>query len=217
MSGFKLLSFFAITDEQAMHRVQMHDDAEAFTQLVSRWRTPIERLCTRMLGDSHRGEDLAQETFSKIYTRRKDYRGVAKFSTFLWRVAVNSCYDELRRLKRRPESPLDGGDDDFVHDRFQSDEPTPDEAVQNDEQAANVRNALQTLPELYRSVLILRHYENLKFREIASVLEIPEGTVKSRMAEGLDLLGKALKRKNKQEFKICKTTTNQSIRETILI
>ena len=78
MSGFKLLSFFAITDEEAMHRVRLHDDAEAFTQLVSRWRAPIERLCTRMLGDSHRGEDLAQETFSKIYTRRKDYRDVSQ-------------------------------------------------------------------------------------------------------------------------------------------
>jgi RNA polymerase sigma-70 factor (ECF subfamily) len=172
-----------------------------------------------MMGDIHRGEDLAQETFSKLYRRRKTYRGTGKFSTFLWQVAVNGCYDELRKLKCRPESSLEGisDPDGDGQERFQSEETRPDEAAETEERAERVRNALQAIPDIYRSVLILRHYENLKFREIADVLEIPEGTVKSRMAEGLDLLSKALRQREKSEFKLCKNLTNRHLRETNLI
>src|SRR6185503_19756859 len=61
------------TDEQAMWRVKMDDDAEAFADLVARWEKPIQRLCSRMLGDIHRGEDLTQETFARVFARRKNY------------------------------------------------------------------------------------------------------------------------------------------------
>src|SRR5690242_378747 len=100
-------SLFSTTDEQAMWRVQMHDDAHAFAQLVGRWEKPIQRLCTRMLGDEHRGEDLAQDTFARLFAKRKEYQPTGRFSTFLWRMALNLCYDELRRIKRRPEALLD--------------------------------------------------------------------------------------------------------------
>src|ERR1051325_1904955 len=103
-----LRSLFAISDEQAMWRVQSHDDDGAFAQLVRRWEGPIQRLCTRMTGDPHRGEDLAQETFTRVFAKRKDYQPSGKFSTWLWRIALNLCYDELRRRRRREESSLDG-------------------------------------------------------------------------------------------------------------
>ena len=103
----KLFSIFSIADEQAMWRVQMEDDPEAFALLVKRWQGPIQNLCTRMLGDAHRGEDLAQEAFAKVFARRKDYVPSSKFSTFLWRVALNLCYDELRRRNRRRETSFE--------------------------------------------------------------------------------------------------------------
>ena len=95
---------FCTTDEQAMLRVQAHDDHGAFAQLVSRWEEPIRRLCTRMVGDAHKGEDLKQEAFARLFAKRKLYQPTARFSTFLWRIALNACYDELRRVKRRAES-----------------------------------------------------------------------------------------------------------------
>src|SRR5436190_9182838 len=95
------------TDEQAMWRVKMDDDAEAFADLVARWEKPIQRLCARMLGDIHRGEDLTQEAFARVFARRKNYEPIGKFSTFLWRVALNLCYDELRKINRRGEFSLD--------------------------------------------------------------------------------------------------------------
>ena len=187
----KLFSIFSISDEQAMWRVQMQDDAEAFAILVERWEGPIQNLCTRMLGDSHRGEDLAQEAFAKVFARRKEYEPRGKFSTFLWRVALNLCYDELRRRERRRETSLDI-ELDNEDEAYATDEPTPDTSLARAETAERVRDALMRISETYRSVLILRHYEDSKFREIAEVLGIPEGTVKSRMAEGLSQLARLL-------------------------
>lgn len=203
MSLLNLTNLFTPTasDEQMMWRVRSHDDPDAFAQLVAKWQAPIHRLCVRMIGDQHRGEDLSQEAFARLYSHRKDYQPAARFSTYLWRVTMNLCYDELRRLKRRPETPLEitrsgvNSDDTFSYlDGQPAAELAPDAALQSHEQAELVRDALQRLPEHYRSVVVLRHYENLKFREIADVLEIPEGTVKSRMAEGLDQLQQILTR-----------------------
>src|SRR5262245_27083821 len=169
-----LFTLFAITDEQAMWRVQMQDDAQAFAQLVSRWEQPIQRLCTRMLDDQHRAEDLTQEAFARVFAKRKEYQPNGKFSTFLWRIALNLCYDELRRLKRRQETSfnLDGGDNILGLEMLTAGEPSPAERLQEEEQGCLVRQALGQLAEPYRSVIVLRHYENLKFREIADVLEI---------------------------------------------
>jgi RNA polymerase sigma-70 factor (ECF subfamily) len=204
MSLIDLTSFFAASDEQIMGRVRSHDDADGYGRLVTKWQPAIQRLCVRMLGDAHRGEDLAQEAFVRLYAKRHEYQPTARFSTYLWRVALNLCYDELRRLKRRSETSLDTegmrGEEGFsILDTQASLEPGPDEELAQSEQAALVRDALQKLPEHYRSVVVLRHYENLKFREIADVLEIPEGTVKSRMAEGLSILEEILTRALRSE------------------
>ena len=212
-----LSAIFGLTDEQAMWRVQMHDDTEAFAHLLGRWEQPIKRLCCRMLGDSHKADDITQEAFARIYTRRKDYQQGGKFSTFLWRVAVNLCLDEIRRIKRRHELSLDQGrdsDSGAEHGWCEpgSPDPTPDASLAAQEQAEWVRQAVQQLPEHYRSVVILRHFENLKFREIAEVLEVPEGTVKSRMSEALTLLNQFMKKALKQGARSPGANTNSAKR-----
>lgn len=176
-----------------MWRVQMQDDAEAFAELMRRWERPIQNLCTRMTGDEHRAEDLAQEAFLRVYARRKEYQPSSKFSTYLWRVALNLCYDELRKLKRRRESSFDQVESIEVLEELQETAPGSSTQMEAEERAAEIRDALQQLAEPYRAVVVLRHYEDLKFREIAEVLAIPEGTVKSRMAEAMSQLSKILK------------------------
>jgi RNA polymerase sigma-70 factor (ECF subfamily) len=190
---FSWPTLFASSDEQAMWRVRTDDDAEAFAGLVERWQRPIRGLCTRMTGDAHRGEDLAQETFARLFSRRKNYEPTGKFSTFLWRMALNLCYDELRRCKRRGELPLESPNDDGSGGFDpEADEPGPDVRLVESERAAAVRQALLQIGEPYRVVVVLRHYEGLKFREIGDVLGIPEGTVKSRMSEALTQLSQLL-------------------------
>lgn len=183
---------FKTTDEQAMWRVQQHDDHAAFTRLVAHWEQPIRRLCTRMLGDAHRAEDLTQEAFVRVFAHRRDFDVSGRFSTWLWRIAVNLCHDELRRRMRRPERALVDEEGD-ASSELAALELGPDESMARAEKFGEVRNALQHLGEPYRTVVVLRHYENLKFCEIAEVLGVPEGTVKSRMAEGLSRLARRLR------------------------
>ncbi len=186
----RLAKLFVLTDEQAMWRVQSEADSRAFGLLVHRWQARIRALCFRMTGDAFTADDLAQETFMRVYQRRASYRSGLRFSTWLWQIALNLCYDELRRVQRRQEESLD--DEATPAEKLLElealDAPTPCARLQQAEEAGLVRAALMRMPEIYRTVLVLRHYENLKRREIAEVLEIPEGTVNSRMAEALTRL-----------------------------
>lgn len=179
--------------------VKNQDDEHQFARLMKRWDEPIRRLCTRMTGDEHRGEDLKQDTFLRLFQKRKDYQPTGRFSTFLWRIALNLCYDELRRQQRRREFSRDADSEDseggFPEDAAEG--PAPDMRAAQTEEGELVRQALLKLPEIYRSVLVLRHYEGLKLGKIAEILEIPEGTVNSRMAEALGRLSRLLEPKLK--------------------
>lgn len=187
-----LNTLFTLSDEQAMWRVQQHADEDAFAQLVRRWEGPIRNLCVRMTGDLHKGEDLTQEAFVRVFEKRSQYQPDAKFSTWLWRIALNLCYDEQRRVKRRSETAMENAEGETVVELV-ADDDSPVEQAEAGERAEMVRRALLRLPETYRTVLVLRHYEGLKFREIADVLDVPEGTVKSRMVEALGQMERLLK------------------------
>jgi RNA polymerase sigma-70 factor, ECF subfamily len=185
----------ARTDEESMCRVKAQDDHQEFARLVKRWEGPIRRLCTRMTGDPHRGEDLKQEVFLRVFERRKDYQPTGRFSTYLWRIALNLCRDELRRRERRKEfvglTEGDGTNEEAAGQAV-AETPGPDLRAVQVEEGEMVRRAILQLPEIYRSVLVLRHYEGLKLAKIAEVLEVPEGTVNSRMAEALSRLSRIL-------------------------
>ena len=196
--GRLLTALFAASDEQLMWRAKLDDDASAFARLVARWEKPIQRLCFRMTGDMHRAEDLTQTAFTRVFTRRAGWEPTGKFSTFLWRVALNLCHDELRRQQRRGEFSLEALEeaDGAGESGFATDEPAPDAQAEVQERGELVRRALAELSAHYREVVVLRHYEGLKFREIGDVLGIPEGTVKSRMAGALGQLNRLLKHVN---------------------
>lgn len=185
------------SDEEAMRRVQATADPAAFARLVERWETPIRRLCVRMSGDEHRGEDLAQEAFARVFANRQRFELGRRFSTWLWRIALNLCYEEARRTGRRHEHTAQPSEDDpppsMRVTQNEDDDSGPHGRAVRAEHVALVRTALQRLPESHRAVVVLREYENLKFREIAEVLDVPEGTVKWRMAEAMNQLGEQLK------------------------
>ena len=207
--GRLLTSLFAASDEQLMWRVKLDDDESAFARLVARWEQPIQRLCVRMTGDAHRAEDLTQTAFTRVFTRRAEWEPTGKFSTFLWRVALNLCHDELRRLQRRGEFSLDALEDadGAGSERFAVDDASPDAQAEAQERGELVRRALAELPAHYREVVVLRHYEGLKFREIGEVLGIPDGTVKTRLTRALDQLNRLLKHVNEDQVCNRKTQT----------
>jgi len=188
-----LSGLFSISDEQAMWRVQTECDHQAFALLMERWHDRIYGLCARMLSNTHTAEDMAQEVFTRIFEKRKDYDPERKFATWLWRIAVNRCYDELRRLQRRQEFTLEPDEDGhaLIPDQL-IETVSPDQQAVAQEDADVIRAALAQLPDIYKAVVVLRHYQGLKLREIAEVLDVPEGTVNSRMAEALSQLSRLL-------------------------
>ncbi len=208
-------ALFEASDEQLMWRVKLADDGQAFATLVARWQRPIQSLCARMTGDLHQAQDLTQAAFARIYAHRANWEPAAKFSSFLWRVALNLCHDEFRRSERRSECSLEALQQDTPGgvEFAASEEATPDAQAEGSERAEFVRRAVQQLSPLYREVIALRHYQGLKFHEIAEVLRIPAGTVKSRMAEALTQLNRLLKHLN--EDSSCKQ--NNQARELLAL
>ncbi len=181
------IAVLAGTDADAarMLRVANQGCPEAFAQLIGEWRPRIERYCYRLCGNLADAEDLTQEIFQKLYRTRERYRPQAKFSTFLWQIATNHCRDFARAQRRRVAAAAQ-------HQDWVESLPQEHTTAGAFELRESVQQAVWRLPEPYRAVLVLRHYEDLKFSEIAELLHVPRGTVASRMAKALRLVEREL-------------------------
>ena len=184
-------SFEGVADEAVMDAVRRAGDGDALAELMRRWHAPLRDLCLRMTGRGHLGDELAQEAFVRVFLNRERFEPTRRFSTWIWRIALNLCHDTHRREIRRAEDPLPEPGEPGVHPA--SLETAPDLHLVDSERADQVRLALAALSDAHRTVLVLREYEGLKIREIAEVLAVPEGTVKSRLAEALTQLGARLR------------------------
>lgn len=158
-------------------------DARAFEELVRRHETRIYNLCLRMVGRPEDARDATQDTFLSVLRRAGSFRGQAAFSTWLHRIAVNSCYDLLRKRQRSPL--LD------AEPTTEPGPPSPDPAEAT-AAALDVRVALLKVPAEFRAVLVLHDVQDMAYEDIAAALEVPVGTVKSRLHRGRVALGAAL-------------------------
>jgi RNA polymerase sigma-70 factor (ECF subfamily) len=175
------------SDERLVRRFQ-EGSADAFEVLVQRHGTRVYNLCFRILGDPEEAADASQDTFLAALRKLNTFRGDSAFTTWLHRVAVNACYDSLRRKRRRPLLQIVRDEDD---DRPEPSLPSPDHADQV-VFSVDVGRALMEVPEEFRVVLVLADVRDLPYDEIARMLEIPVGTVKSRVFRGRAALGRAL-------------------------
>ena len=167
----------------------------SFDTLVKRWEKRLLNYCYRMMNDITLAEDLRQEVFLRIYRSAKTYRPTAQFSTWMYRIATNLCLDTLAKQQRRKETPI-AAYLELEPERLIDPSDTPDVIVMKQETENRVRLALAHLPEDQRVVVTLRHYNDMKFHEIAAIVERPVSTVKSRMAAGIERLSRML---SKQE------------------
>jgi RNA polymerase sigma-70 factor (ECF subfamily) len=175
------------TDERLVRRFQ-DGSADAFEMLVQRHGARVYNLCLRILGDAEEAADASQDTFLSALRKLHTFRGDAAFTTWLHRVAVNACYDSLRKKRRRPLLQLAPEEGD---ERPEPSLPAPDHA-EGVVLSVDVAKALMEIPEEFRVVLVLADVQDLPYDEIATVLEIPVGTVKSRVFRGRAALGRAL-------------------------
>src|SRR5262249_6417639 len=152
-------------------------EATAFAGLVRRWQQPVARFLTHLVGQAELVQDLCQEVFLRVYHARPQYRESGAFSTWLYRIALNVARDAGRRRRREP-APLSTGD-------VVAPAPSPAAVCEQRELAGLVARAVAELPEPLRLVLVLRHYQDLSFEEIARLTATPPSTLKSRFAAAL--------------------------------
>ncbi|MFO7769217.1 MAG: RNA polymerase sigma factor [bacterium] len=174
-------------------------DAPAFNLLVWRWEKPLYNFVYKYVGHADTAEDLVQETFVRVLKHIGRYTHRGSFSTWLYRIAINLCKDHLKK-KRLPTVSLHdcrttaSGEKVYVKDRVAGDGPPADAAADAEDVGETVRRLLSGLPEEQRVVILMKEYQEMTFREIAEVLEVPEGTLKSRLYHGLRAMRSQLER-----------------------
>lgn len=195
-------------DENKLIKRAAKGDADAFEQLVLTYQTPIYNLCLRMTGNPEDAADLSQEAFIKAWKNLGGFQFESAFSTWLYRLASNTCLDHLRSVKRRPQVSMTVEDDDGETQMmdFPDSAPSPEEAAITKEENELLSRAMRALDEQQRQILILRAINDLSYAEIAEILHIKEGTVKSRLARSRDALRKILlENGNESAFTASKT------------
>ncbi len=168
--------------------------AEAFEQLMLQYQTPIYNLCLRITGNPEDAADMTQESFLKAWRSLDSFHFEAAFSTWLYRLASNTCLDFLRSTKRRRELSLTVEDESGESQLLDLPDPapTPESALLTSEENAHLNAAMGQLDPEQRRILTLRVVNDLSYTEIAAVLNIKEGTVKSRLARARENLRKKL-------------------------
>lgn len=171
----------SLTDEDLLMAVRA-GRTDSLAELVARWEQPLFRFVYRLVARREDAKDVCQETFLRILHKSDHFREGARFSTWMYQIALNLCRDQARKRRRWSAVLAETREDDEVPPlEFASDDPGPREEAERREAAEAVRSALEALPPEQREVLVLKEYEGLKFREIAEILGCPESTVKSRM------------------------------------
>ena len=173
------------TDEVIVERA-LTGDAEAFGELVRRWERRIFALTYGMLGREEDARDATQETFLAAFRNLRGFRGEAKVSSWLHRIAVNQCISRQRRAKVRSESALDEQDDAGSFAAPVSESPV--HVVEGRQETLAVRRAINSLPIELRQIVVMKEFEELTFREISDALDLPLSTVKSRLYTALKQL-----------------------------
>jgi RNA polymerase sigma-70 factor (ECF subfamily) len=180
----------SLPDHEIMARLRSAPTPEVvggFEVLVGRYKNAIVSYLYRMMGDFRTAEDLAQETFLRVFKKIHDYDTQARFSTWLYTIASNLAKDEFKRRSRHPARSLDwkGGSDttrDIPQLQASTLDSVPDALLEHDEVRQNVNRALDLLEANDREILVLKDVQGLSYDEIAEILDLPMGTVKSRLS-----------------------------------
>jgi RNA polymerase sigma-70 factor (ECF subfamily) len=173
-----------LSDEELILEFQQNENVQAFEILVQKYKNPLTNFVYRFLGDYEACVDVVQETMIKVYRYKDTYSSVAKFSTWIYTIAGNLARTEYRRQRRRQFFSIsDVGDE---HKTFDIPDETyrPDVITDSGIKDEAIQKALLKVSEAYREAVILRDVQGLSYEEIAEILGVNEGTVKSRINRG---------------------------------
>ena len=196
MSGAQAAVFGMQRTDEELVVLSTAGDADSFNQLVVRWERPIFALAYRVLGREEDARDVCQETFLRAFRALKGFKGQAKFSSWLYRIALNLCRDWIRRERRTPRvTPLDV---DTEPESLNGPAETAEELVVRRDLGRIITRAMTALSEEQRTTIVLKEYHGLTFQEIADLQGCPLSTVKTRLYQGLSVLRRQLQRSGVQ-------------------
>ena len=190
-----------MTDAELIHRF-LDGDITAFNRLTRKWESAAFNFILRYTGDREEAKDLCQKTFIRVYKGLRRLRERDRFPTWFYRIALNTCRDAARVRQRRPIISMDALEEDErdqVPELATSRLSSPESIAHRKSVKELLNEALQSIPEEQRVVVVMKEYQGLKFSEIAEVLKVPMNTVKSRMYYGLNALKKVFDRWNIDE------------------
>ena len=193
------MSDFELSDEILIKKFQ-EGDVGAYNQLVFRFKDRLLNFIYRFVNDLDLAEDLVQDTLLKLYTHKDSYREIAKFSTWLYTIAANLARTELRKKKRRKTfsvTELSRDDREFI---IASSDVDPSEDLSSQNFEKSVQRALAELPNDFKTIIILRDIQELSYDEISKIVDVPLGTVKSRINRGRVKLQQLLKKKGERPY-----------------
>ena len=183
---------FKFSDEELILRFQKGDE-QSYIELVNRYRDRLINFIYRFVNDTESAEDIVQDALLKVYTHKHYYKNIAKFSTWLYTIAGNLAKTELRKKKTRKVtnlSQMGPEDKDF---ELTSNEPETYKATENEYLEKRIKIAINKLPLHFKTVTILREIQELSYEEISKIVDVPLGTVKSRINRARLQLQKELK------------------------
>ena len=171
---------FIYSDEQLMLLFQGGDE-NAYIELVNRYKDKLINFIFNYLGDLESSEDVVQETMIKLYQKKHYYKEIAKFSTWLYTIAKNLANTELRKRKQRKTTLLSQFSKDDKTYELPSNDPEPGQEIQTDIVNKIIRDAVDQLSEKFKIVIVLRDIQGLSYEDISEIINVPIGTVKSRI------------------------------------
>ena len=181
-----------MTDERELIDRAQRGDMESFRLLVERARANVYRLAYDLTSNRHDAEDLSQEVFLKAYRSLQQFRGDAKWSSWLYRITVNTCYDHYKSGTTKIMKHTEDIENDKSNNVFCGDAALPDKSADAKMIQENIDRALHQLTSRERSVFVLRHYHDLPLKQIAETLEITDGTVKTLLFRAIQKLRQEL-------------------------
>ena len=172
------------TNNEVLLNEAKNGSVSAFEELVGVYYTKVYNVCFRMLNNEEDAIEMAQETFIRAYKSIKNFKGNSSLFTWLYRIASNTCFDFIRKMKKNKTISLEQKtfEDLQLQDRIRDNSPRPDEIAESNAQKQAIKQALECMNLNNRNIVIMRDIMNLSYEEIAKVLNCPLGTVKSRIS-----------------------------------
>tara|TARA_A100001011_G_C14265697_1_gene824564 strand:+ start:429 stop:1013 length:585 start_codon:yes stop_codon:yes gene_type:complete len=173
-------SEFIYTDEKLISRFQAGDE-RAYVELVNRYKDRLLNFVFQFLGDIEQAEDVVQDTMLRLYEKKHYYKEIAKFSTWIYTISRNLANTELRKRKRRKTTYLSQMSKEERQYEIPAVQDDVDQSLHNEFINDRIQSAINNLPEHYKLVIILRDIQELSYDDISNIVEVPLGTIKSRI------------------------------------